>query len=144
MAVIFRGWNAARGALLSTIAREQMMTRQAVSRAAHVVERAAKDKLAETTHPEGTPTPSAPGNPPSLVFGNLRRSVQVDGPHPLGIGFTARVGPTAEYGRIQELGGVAGHGSVLPPRPYMGPALSDSMGEIRTIFVEAWRAGLIG
>lgn len=38
--------------------------------------------------------------------GNLRRSIMTEGPTPLGFArYVARVGPTAVYGRIRELGG---------------------------------------
>jgi phage gpG-like protein len=60
------------------------------------------------------------------VTGTLRRSITVKGPHPLGLGrWEAQIGPTAVYGRIQELGGVTGRGgaTVLPARPYVAPTL---------------------
>lgn len=46
-----------------------------------------------------------PGNSTNMP-GDLRRSIQVDGPTPVGAhGWEARVGPTTVYGRQRELGG---------------------------------------
>jgi hypothetical protein len=44
-------------------------------RLANKVEGRAKDNLKQTSHPYGTATPATPGGPPSLVSGNLRRSL---------------------------------------------------------------------
>lgn len=65
---------------------------------------------------------SKPGDPPNKQSGDLRRSIGVAfGPMHL----SAKIGPRDElvYARIQELGGRAGRGAYLPPRPYMVPAL---------------------
>src|SRR2546429_5409805 len=112
------------GAALDTIvAAQRSATRQATAKLLHMIEAAAKVQLTTSSHRRGDPTPSAPGEPPSLVSGNLRRSVNVTGPESVGAtGWQGEVGPTAVYGRIQELGGIAGHGSRLPARPYMKPA----------------------
>jgi phage gpG-like protein len=81
-----------------------------------------------------TKTPSAPGTPPAFISGNLALSVVVRDD-----GDTAEVGPTTDYGRIQELGGTMhGHPLMrwqeppgvwhssfehgLPSRPYLEPA----------------------
>jgi len=82
-------------------------------------------ELSRSSHPAGTPTPSPPGSPPSLISGQLRRSVKMTRLEPTGNGqWTATVGGTTVYARIQELGGWAGkgHKSHLPPRPYVAPA----------------------
>jgi phage gpG-like protein len=134
-----------KSALLGTISAEQAATRAAVAEAAHLIERTAKEKLAEKSHPPGTRTPSAPGEPPALVTGNLRRSISVFGPDPTTVGgfpgWTARIGPTAVYGRVQELGGDAGR-AMLPPRPYMQPAYDEVHPLLRGIFVKHWRGPL--
>ena len=96
-------------------------------------------RLTTASPPRVTPTSSRPGEPPSLISGTLRRSVQVQGPTSVGgTSFTASTGPTAVYGRIQELGGVAGRGSRLPARPYVQPGVTDAGPELRDMFQKAW------
>jgi phage gpG-like protein len=86
-----------------------------------VAMREVQRQLGLTEHSLGTPTPSQPGQPPSLVTGQLRRSVVMV---PKGRAHV-QVGATTVYARIHELGGNAGrnHASYLPPRPYLKPAL---------------------
>lgn len=88
---------------------------------AAVAMREVQRQLGLSDHSPGTPTPSQPGGPPSLVTGQLRRSVIMK---PKGRA-RVQVGATTIYARIQELGGDAGrgHASHLPPRPYLAPAL---------------------
>jgi len=83
--------------------------------------RAVQQELGLSSHGRGTPTPAAPGEPPSLITGQLRRSVIM---RPKGRAHV-QVGATAVYARIQELGGDAGrgHSAHLPPRPYLAAAL---------------------
>ncbi|MFJ6540492.1 HK97 gp10 family phage protein [Streptomyces sp. NPDC091385] len=123
----------------------QRATRLATAKAAHMAEVAIKQILTTSSHPKNTPTPSAPGEPPSLVTGTLRRSIKVTGPVRVGMGrWAAEVGPTAVYGRVQELGGTAGRGSELPPRPYVQPAFERlvASGAIAQAYHAAWRASL--
>ena len=100
--------------------------------------------LRRYTHPPQTKTPSPPGQPPALVTGTLRRSVRVDLARGLVVA-AARVAPHTVYARIQELGGHiypvrakylrwTEDGVVhfskhvyLPARPYMAPALADTI-----------------
>lgn len=122
-------------------------TRTATAQASHLLEREIKQTLSTSSHPRGTPTPSSPGEPPSLVTGTLRRSITVNGPHPLGLGrWEAQVGPTAVYGRIQELGGVTGrgHATTLPARPYVQPAFERlaASGALARVYHTAWRAAI--
>lgn len=124
--------------------------RRAANNAARAVESRTKSKLTWTTHRKGTQTPSQPGEPPSLVTGQLRRSVKVVPAVPLGAGaWQSSVGPTAAYARIQELGGKLGanprHGmwrspASLPPRPYLAPAVAEliTSGELWAAFREGW------
>lgn len=115
-------------------------TGPATARAAHLLERRTKQALKQTAHKKGTKTPSAPGSPPSTVSGTLARSVQVDGPEEIGFGhYVAVVGPTVIYGRIQELGGTAGHGAVLAARPYLGPTADDMGPALRRIASQEWK-----
>lgn len=116
----------------------------ATREAAELVERVATANLTRQSHPPHTPTPSRPGDPPATISGALADSLHIEGPAVVGAGVFARVGPTAPYGRIQELGGIAGRGAQLPARPYFGPAVLDSMPAIATIYREAWEAALTG
>jgi hypothetical protein len=87
-------------------------------------EREIKRTLRTSSHPRGTPTPSAPGSPPSLVSGGLRRSVKAARPFQTGAArWEAHTAPTIVYSRIHELGGRTGwrHMTYLPPRPYVAP-----------------------
>ena len=118
-------------------------TPPALAKAGHQLEAMVKIQLSLTSHKKGTPTPSPPGSPPSLVSGALRRSIQVEGPAQSGTAaWTVHVGPTIVYGRIQELGGVAGHGATLPARPYMAPGLAQALPAIGSILERAWADAL--
>ncbi|MEU1800906.1 hypothetical protein [Streptomyces sp. NPDC019937] len=135
------------GALARLTTQFNLASRTATAHASHLVEAAIKEQLSKSSHRRGTPTPSSPGDPPSLVTGTLRRSITVAGPHPLGMGvWEARIGPTAVYGRIQELGGVTGRGgaTALPPRPYVAPAYERvvATGALAAVYHQAWRAAL--
>ena len=135
------------GALEGMVASLNKATKTATAQAAHLLEREIKTTLATTSHPRGTPTPSNPGEPPSLVTGTLRRSITVKGPVPLGMGrWEAQIGPTAVYGRIQELGGVTGRGgaTVLPARPYVRPSYAKLAvtGALANLYHSAWRAAI--
>ena len=108
----------------------------AARQGAAVLERAAKLKLTENgKHQAGTPTPSAPGSPPAIVTGALRASIKSTEPRRIGFGtYVVQVGPTVIYGRVQELGG----GNNLPARPYMAPALEESLLEIYKTYEKVW------
>ena len=100
--------------------------RKGANNAAKEVAKATQEKLRSSTHKRGTPTPSRPGEPPSLVSGQLRRSVKIIPAVPYGAtAWKSQVGPTAVYARIQELGGVTGNGATLPARPYLEPAVRE-------------------
>ena len=105
--------------------------------------------LLSREHPPFTKTPSPPGTPPAAISGALAASVIVTDD-----GESAFVGPTTDYGRIQELGGeMHGHpmmhwqeppgvwhhsrGHSLPDRPYLKPALESALPRIEEIFVDA-------
>jgi hypothetical protein len=108
------------------------------------------ETLVATSHGKGSPTPSAPGSPPALVSGALKRSLRLTPAVDIGGNIAkASVVPLIIYARIQELGGtveakhtyVDKHGTVrqgylawgsgagrhyahsvtLPARPYMRP-----------------------
>lgn len=120
---------------------------EAVWQAAALAEGKARALLSSSSHQAGTPTPSAPGDPPSLITGRLRSSFEMLGPTAAGAAtWGAVLGPTAVYARIQELGGVTGrgHATVLPARPYVRPAAEalrrDPM--TRELFVRACAAAI--
>jgi len=122
-------------------------TRRATTEAGHLVEAEIKRVLTTSSHSKGTPTPSNPGDPPSLVTGTLRRSITVKGPTPAGsYRWQAQVGPTAVYGRIQELGGVTGrgHAATLPARPFVKPAFDRlaASGALSRAYQTAWRTAI--
>lgn len=108
----------------------------ALSQSALVVEREAKQQLTKSgRHAPGTPTPSAPGSPPAIITGTLRASVRTFPPTRSGFGnYQIMIGPTVIYGRIQELGG-----DRLPPRPYMQPAINESLDKVREAYVDSVR-----
>lgn len=126
--------------------------------AGHELERAVKQTLTTSSHPAGTPTPSAPGTPPAIVTGTLRRSVQVADLEITPTGASVKVGPTTVYARIQELGGtitprraprlafqVSGHwvttmSATLPPRPYLAPTTARKIadGSLRRVWSREW------
>lgn len=117
----------------------------AVDAGLRVIRDAAVDQLMQKEHAKGTPTPSAPGEPPAMISGGLKASVRIDPPRVLGPGLVeGRVGPTKPYSRIQELGGTAGHGAQLPARPYLKPALALSLVQLQLEFIAAWSARGIG
>ncbi|MER6895944.1 hypothetical protein ABT261_19755, partial [Amycolatopsis sp. NPDC000740] len=54
-------------ALAAAVERMDTVTREATAAAASLVEIAVKDKLRQSSHRRGTPTPSSPGQPPALA-----------------------------------------------------------------------------
>lgn len=130
------GFEAMRAKLREILGRVDQVTSQAAMRAGLEVQREAQRLLSMSSHAAGTPTPSAPGQPPSLISGALRRSITVDDPERSAQGWSINVGPTIVYGRVQELGGGP---SNLPARPYMRPAWAILPDKVHDIFQDAWR-----
>jgi hypothetical protein len=113
-------------------------TPDALAQAAHYVEGMVKTELSRTSHPRGTPTPSPPGSPPSLISGALRRSVQVEGPQQTGAGrWSASVGSGLVYAAVQERGG-----NHLPARPYMLPGVLAALPGIEALMYQSWADAL--
>ena len=96
--------------------------------------------LRKSTHGKDTTTPAAPGQPPALVSGTLRRSAQIVPAQAAGPRAVAAVRVGVVYARIQELGGVVHakrapylrfqypsgqwhtvKSAKIPARPYMKP-----------------------
>lgn len=121
-------------------------TNVAMRQSLRVVERSYKKILRTYTHPEGTPTTSPPGQPPALVTGTLMRSVVARGPRPGRRPYTTvgTVGPTADYARIQDMGGRTGrkYRTRLPARPYANPATDRVRPDVRRLFVKRWTDAL--
>ena len=133
------GFEALKARMRQILGRTEAATAQGIQRAGFEVQREAQRLLALTSHAPGTPTPSAPGQPPSLISGALRRSITTGTPERTAEGWRIEVGPTIVYGRIQEFGGMAGNGATLPARPYMRPAWAILPDRIANIMEDAWR-----
>jgi hypothetical protein len=119
--IIWHGLSEFKAGLDKAVAEAYKAGQRGANAAAALVDATTKAKLAESSHKRGTPTPSRPGEPPSLVSGQLRRSVTIVPAVPQGpTAWVAKVGPTAVYARVQELGGGR---SNLPERPYLNPAV---------------------
>lgn len=150
------GW---RAVLRIRLAQLDQATRRATEQGALLVERDTKRTLMLQSHPKGTPTPSAPGEPPAMVTGFLARSMEHRGPKPTGpFRWHAEAGPTAVYSRIQELGGYVHQGARsynvtgpigrseythLPARPYLAPTQAAATPKIRNGYIREW-ARVIG
>lgn len=131
--------------MVSMRAENEAATFLAVTEGQKLIREETVDQLMLKEHPKGTPTPSAPGEPPAMITGGLKASVRAELPRILGPGLVeGRVGPTKRYSRIQELGGTAGHGAQLPARPYLKPALMKVLPRLLAVFRAAWSARGIG
>lgn len=126
-------------------------------------ETATKMALQLTTHSAGTPTPSAPGAPPSKISGQLARSMQRAPTVVAGPGLASSTyGPTVIYGIVQEFGmtitvrskqvlantetgQVFGPTVTLPPRPFMRPTAVKfaESGMLAKLAGEAFTAALL-
>lgn len=141
----WQGAGAFSARLSSMRVENQAVTVLAVDAGLRIIRNATVDQLMQKEHAKGTPTPSAPGEPPAMITGGLKASVRIEPPRVLGPGLVeGRVGPTKPYSRIQELGGTAGHGVRLPARPYLKPALAIALLQVRAEFIAAWSARGIG
>lgn len=88
------------------------------------------------SHPPGTRTGSAPGSPPWRITGHLSDSVTVRRARHGGAGrWEGSAGPTAIYGRVQELGGGRYR---LPARPSLRPAWGLVRPTVSSQFRAAW------
>ena len=133
------GFEVMKERLRAALGRVESATAEGIQRAGLEVQREAQRLLSLSSHPPGTPTPSAPGQPPSMITGALRRSITTGAPERTGGGWRIEVGPTIVYGRIQELGGSSNGRNYLPPRPYMRPAWAVVPDKIKDIMTDAWR-----
>jgi phage gpG-like protein len=129
--------------LKAAVERVNLATKTATIIGANTIKKNAQTGLALRSHAKGTPTPSPPGDAPALVSGALRRSITVKDSSYSGM-YAAEIGPTIIYGRIQELGGIAGRGhhAHLPARPYLRPALEFSLPAIAEAYRAAWSSAM--
>jgi hypothetical protein len=86
---------------------------------------------------------------PTLRTGNLRNSIQIEGPTRVGPqSYRARVGPTLEYGRRVELGyegsGIGRGHQTTRKFPYMGPAYEKSRDDVISLYHREVRKAVIG
>lgn len=130
-------------ALDKVLVEVQTASKRIVKRSEMVVEAEAKKQFTGA-HKRGTPTTSAPGSPPDVVTGTLRRSIKSSPVQVNGLVAKGSVYPTAVYARIQELGGPAGRGGKtnLPARPYMTPAHDKALPAMRRVAAEEWAKAL--
>lgn len=84
---------------------------------------------------------SAPGEPPALFEGDLRKSISHTPPQWSGNNVFGEVGSTAAKAALLEYGGVTGkgHHTRILPRPYFGPTLLEQEDKINAILAEATR-----
>lgn len=145
MPLEWRGTGAFSARMTSMRLENEAATVLAVDAGLRVIRDATVDQLMQREHAKGTPTPSAPGEPPAMITGGLKASVRIEPARVIGPGMAeGRVGPTKPYSRIQELGGTAGHGAQLPARPYVKPALALALAQVLAEFIAAWSARGIG
>lgn len=157
------GANAARevaDALRAIRAKASSRAPEAACRAVgQAAETAVKVTLTSFTHPEGTPTPSRPGQPPALVSGDLRRSCRRTPPRYMGPGYyECAVGSMLIYAPVHEFGpvtiraknfpqlgnpkvGFFGPQVTIPRRPFMAPTVERlvASGMLRRAAEDAWR-----
>lgn len=138
-------------------------TRKAIAKAGIIVQREMKRTLSKSgggrKHPGARRPSSAPGQPPALQTGTLRRSIQIDAGRIKHARPTVRIGTNLDYGRHLEFGTgpyaitakrarvlVAGHGknavvlgkSVKHPglkaRPWARPSLMRARKPVLALF----------
>lgn len=134
------GLDELRASLLASIGRADELTRVATVTGLALIETSIKEQLRKSSHQKGTPSPSSPGQPPSLITGNLMRSMALRGPVGGDGRYTGSVGPTSVYSRIQELGGLCGRNRTvrLPARPYVKPGAEEAIPKVHAAFITAW------
>ncbi len=137
----FEGQDRVYAAFAAMMAKAEAETVKTIESVLEKVARQERTMLSLGWHPKGTRTGSIPPAPPWRISGDLSRSVRVEKPHSTGpFRWEGRMGPTAIYARIQELGGVTGRGhrTVLPARPHLKPAWEIVRPSVHGQFVKAW------
>ncbi|MHB8490607.1 MAG: HK97 gp10 family phage protein [Solirubrobacteraceae bacterium] len=128
IALSWIGLDKFKAAIDGIAARMAVETRGAVAEAAHLIEAKAKANF-EGSHAKRMPHEG--GSKPNVVTGNLRRSIHVEGPTGSGMSWSAKVGPSAVYGRAIELGLRQNR---LVKYPYFRPGFEEAVPEIAEIF----------
>lgn len=82
---------------------------------------------------------SAPGEAPAPDNGTLLRSIAHDGPTWDGWDVAGNIGTALEYARILEMGGIAGNGARILPRPYFEPTILASEAAVEEILERSLR-----
>jgi hypothetical protein len=126
------GVGAVQAALDHLLAEAAVASVQIVKRGQALVEGNIKKQFTGS-HARGDPTTSAPGSPPDVVTGTLRRSLTSSPVSMSGFAAVGSVYPTAVYSRLQELGG-----GNMPARPYMQPGYDESVSKLRAIAEQEW------
>lgn len=137
----FEGQDDVRRALEAMVARAEAETPEAINAILRLVASQQRMLLGLGSHAPGTKTGSPPGSPPWRISGHLMDSATVQRARPAGpYRWEGAAGPTARYGRIQELGGRtgAGHRTYLPPRPSLRPAWDLVRPTVSSTFKGTW------
>jgi hypothetical protein len=119
--------------------------RAAADATAAIVAHGAQENLGRTSHAKGTPTPSAPGQPPALISGALQAAVHTVAATASGFGhYTADVTVDSAYALVQEAGGRTGRDgkTTLPARPYLAPAVNEHLTDMEQAVYDAVLAAL--
>lgn len=130
---VWKGIKEFEAAITAIVSAAEKATGDAVAEAAHLVEAKAKS--------------NASGRPgPNVVTGTLRRSIYVEGPKSVGMGYSAKVGPSVIYARRIELGyqgtDSLGRHYDQPAYPFLKPGLDAARDEISSIFEKHWAASM--
>ena len=83
---------------------------------------------------------SAPGEAPAPDSGTLMRSIDYEKPEWNGWEIAGEIGTALEYARILEMGGIAGNGARILPRPYFEPTLLREEGAVEEILEASLRS----
>lgn len=96
-------------------------SKKALVSSAEILQDAVKKELSTSS------SPSRPGTPPGQVSGDLKNSITIDITN-LNKNVVT-IGSDLPYSAVQEWGGMTNN-AVLPPRPYLRPALAKNIKKI--------------
>ncbi len=143
-------------------ARAQRETDTLVDKSLNIIQVEAQRRLSQRTHPAGTRTTSAPGEPPALITGGLRRSFRQRRTRRGPALFEGRIGPTAIQSRAQEFGATIypkrglflawrdndgwhrARSVTLPARPFFTPSVKAAVPKIRDLVKATWSRVITG
>ncbi len=132
--------------LASKIVKGELTMRGGLTTLAERMEARMKDNASQGAHARGTATPATPGGGPSVVSGDLRRSITHTPVESVGGLLQTRVGPAStphsdsaatsgEIGRYLERDGRGSN-----RYPFVEPAHNDTVAEAGPIFKATWDA----